>query len=83
MGQCRDLLPVKLIDDFRTWLCINGFEVSDSKAAYSMFNVRIDGKGYEIYVRDKTHAGKDTIHASIYGPIIGLAKRFLRERKTK
>lgn len=79
--QCRDLLPVALLNDFHTWLCANGYEVSDTKAAYSVFNVRVDGKGYEIYVRGRTHAGGETVHASIYGKIIPLAKKFLRDRK--
>lgn len=81
MHQCRDLLPVKLLDDFETWLREHGYETRETKASYSQFQVRIENKGYEIYVRQQTHAGKNTVHASIYGPVIKLARQFLKERK--
>lgn len=81
MHQCRDLLPVKLLAEFETWLTANGYEVRGTKADYSAYQVRVDGKGYEVYIRNTTSAGKDTVHASIYGPIVNLARKFLRERK--
>lgn len=81
MGQCRDLLPVNLLPEFREWLEGQDIEVRDSTSLYSAYSVRMDGKGYDVYVRAQTSAGNKTVHASIYGPVIGLARQFLTERK--
>lgn len=77
MGQCRNLLPVGKLESFKLWLQNMGYEVRETKAQYSRYQVRINGKGYEVYVRNKTHAGNETVHASIYGELVPLAKKYL------
>lgn len=81
MPQSRDLLPVTLLDEFETWLHDKGYETRDTKASYGEFEVRVDGKGYVIYRRQTTHAGQKTVHCSIHGPVVRLARKFLKERK--
>lgn len=81
MGQCRNLLPVTELENFEAWLIFNGYEVKNTKAAFSAYQIRIGNKGYEVYVRDRTNGGNETVHASIYGPVIGLARKFLQEKK--
>lgn len=81
MGQCRNLLPIKLIEEFQTYLQQKGHELVATNDAWSDFGVRIHGKTYLVYTRAHTHAWKETVHASIYGPVINLAKEFLQSRK--
>lgn len=81
MGQCRNLLSVNKIPQFRKFLEDTGYDVRDTKTQYSEFKVFINGKGYEIYVRDNTYAGNKTVHASIYGAVIPLARMFLNQSK--
>jgi hypothetical protein len=79
MGECRNLLPVNRLREFRYWLANVGYETTDGRAPYESFGVLVFGKTYSIYVRDRTSAGGETVHASIYGPVVRLARSFLEE----
>lgn len=81
MGQCRNLLLAAKVKNFKSWLENNGYETRETKASHSAFQVRVEGRGYEIYLRDSTSSGGEIVHASIYGPVIRLARRFLDEEK--
>ncbi len=79
MGVCRNLMPVDKLDAWRHWLEAR-VEIVTTPVECSPFGVRVDRKVYRVYVRDRTSAGKDVVHASIYGPLVTLAKIFLREQ---
>lgn len=81
MGQCRNLMPVALLDEWKGWLKKNNTEIVEKPIPYSPFGVKICGRVYRVYVRDHTHAGGETQHASIHGPLPYWAKQFLKERK--
>lgn len=81
MASCRNLLPVNLLDEFAAWLAAMDIQCVETKAPFAEFGVKINNQTYLVYVRDDTHAGGETVHASIYGPVIQLARRFLNERK--
>lgn len=83
MGQCRNLMPVNLLDEWRDWLKANGHIIVDKYIPYSPFGVEICGRVYRVYVRSQTHAGGETKHASIHGPLPFYAKKFLGQRKEK
>lgn len=50
MGQCRNLLPVTELENFEAWLIFNGYEVKNTKAAFSAYQIRIGNKGYEVEI---------------------------------
>lgn len=79
MRICRNLMPVSRLPEWRDWLQENGAQIVDQAIQYSPFGIRVDGRTYRVYVRDHTHAGGKTIHASIYGESVRLAKKFLKE----
>lgn len=78
MGQCRNLMPVNRLDEWKAWLIQYGWEVIDKEVMYSPWGVRIDGRTYRVYVRLGTLAGEGVIHASIHGPLVRLARQYLR-----
>lgn len=81
MGACRNLMPVNLLEDWRDWLVSKGHDVQDTRAPYGVFALRFSGKTYVVYNRLETTAGNKLVHASLHGPLVGLARRFLNERK--
>ncbi len=81
MGECRNLMPVSLLDEWKQWLSKKGILIVPTEIPYSPFGVMIHGQVYRVYVRSQTHAGNETQHASIHGPLMHYAKQFLRERK--
>ena len=72
-------MPVNRLDEWKDWLVSNGFEVVTTPVSYSPFGVKIGKNVYRVYVRSHTHAGNETVHASIHGELIQYAKKFLRD----
>ena len=81
MGQCRNLIPVSLLNEWKDWLAKNGHTIVTTEIPYSPFGAKIHGQVYRIYIRSQTHAGNETQHASIHGPLTHYAKQFLKDRK--
>lgn len=72
-------MPVSKLDGWREWMQRQGVEIVTKPVDCSPFGVRIGGEVFRIYVRHNTHAGGEIVHASIYGPTVGLAKQYLKE----
>ena len=75
-------MPVNLLDEWKAWLKENNIDIVEKEIPYSPFGVEICGRVYRVYVRSQTHAGGETQHASIHGPLPFYAKKFLAQRKS-
>lgn len=80
----RDLLPMKLIPQFKKWLEDNGYRTMDPVGEYEALRFK-DAYNilHIIHGRMQTHAGKATVHATVGASAIRYVHLFLNQRKEK
>jgi hypothetical protein len=79
----RDLLHESRLDDFKEWLCRDGWVINRPIAnSYEVLRARKQSKGFLIiYRRDSTHSGNPIKHYSVDDKWTSLIRRFLNESK--
>jgi hypothetical protein len=79
----RDLLHESRLDEFKEWLCRDGWVIGRPIAnSYEVLRARKHQKSFLIiYKRDSTHSGNQIRHYSVDDKWTSLIRQFLKESK--
>lgn len=77
----RELLHVKDLEAFKTWLTAEGIEHRDGRGIYQVIQIYWAQGWRVIYERENTHAGKALVHYTVPFELTGLVRRFIHQKK--
>lgn len=77
----RNTLSVSKLEDFKTWLIKDGWEVQGTKGFYEALRAVKQGRKHPliVYSRHDTNNGKELVHCTVLDRDMGVIRAFLKE----
>ena len=78
----RNTLSVNKIDEFKSWLEKDGWQLQKNKGLYEVFRAVKQGRKHPliVYFRHDTNNGTKLVHYTVLDRDIGVVKAFLRSK---
>lgn len=74
----RNTLALSKIDDFKSWLLANGWEIVECKGLYEILRARHPNRSKPLIVYKRDSA---TVHATVQDSDFKIIRQFLRETR--
>ena len=77
----RNTLSTKAIDNFKSWLVADGWQLQESKGYYEVLRATKDGRKHPliVYRRFDTNGGKELVHYTVLDRDMGAVRAFLKK----
>ena len=81
----RHTLATNKLDDFKTWLFSDGWQIQRPKGFYEVLRATKEGRKYPliVYQRHDTNNGTPLIHYTVQDRDMGVLRAYLRKERIK
>lgn len=81
----RNTLSVIAIDDFKSWLVSNGWQIQVPRGFYEVLRATKEGRKHPliVYWRHDTNGGKELVHYTVLDRDMGAVRAFLKNKYTE
>lgn len=81
----RNTLSVKAIDNFKSWLVADGWQIQEPKGDYEVLRATKEGRKHPliVYYRHDTNGGKELVHYTVLDRDMGVVRAFLKKKYTE
>ena len=79
----RHTLAVTKLDDFKSWLVSDGWQIQEPKGFYEALRATKEGKKHPliVYWRHDTNGGKELVHYTVADRDSGVIGAYIRDRR--
>lgn len=77
----RNTLSVMKLDDFRSWLVADGWQIQVPRGFYEVLRATKEGRKHPliVYWRHDTNGGKELVHYTVLDRDMGVVRAFLKK----
>lgn len=81
----RNTLSARAIDNFKSWLVADGWQIQEPKGDYEVLRATKSGRKHPliVYYRFDTNGGKKLVHYTVLDRDMGAVRAFLKKKYTK
>lgn len=81
----RNALSVMKLDDFKSWLISDGWQIQEPKGDYEVLRATKEGRKHPliVYYRHDTNGGKELVHYTVLDRDMGVVRAFLKKKYTE
>ena len=78
----RNTLSVMKLDDFRSWLVADGWQIQVPRGFYEVLRATKEGRKHPliVYWRHDTNGGKKLVHYTVLDRDMGVVRAFLKKK---
>ena len=79
----RNILAVTKLDDFKSWLISDGWQIQEPKGDYEVLRATKEGRKHPLiaYYRFNTNGGKELVHYTVADRDSGVVRAYIRDRR--